>query len=155
MKVNAIEINDDKKESDKDSEGNSMEKLPTKIRKFVAKESDHKAFESDLKDQTSDSCKKSIEGEYLDNDFQLESDILGKNGNSDGSNNGNVEKPVGKSASKELDERESDDTNDEEKLNKKEQTTEKTNNKENEQKENIDEKICPNCKRRCCYRRRR
>ncbi len=71
-KVNAIEVNDDEKELDKDLEGNSMEKMPKKkIRKFVAKESDHKALESDLKDQTPDSSRKSIEGEHLDDKFQL------------------------------------------------------------------------------------
>ncbi len=48
----------------------------------------------------------------MDDKFQLESDILGKKGKSDDSNNGNVEKPVGKSASNELDDRESDETKD-------------------------------------------
>ncbi len=66
-----------------------------KNRKFVPEECDYKASESDSKDQTSDSSKSRIEGEKLDDDFQLESDILGKKGNSDGSNNGNVEKSVG------------------------------------------------------------
>ncbi len=37
MKVNAIEVNADKKESDKDSEGNSMEKMPTKNQKICSR----------------------------------------------------------------------------------------------------------------------
>ncbi len=42
-KVNAIQLNEDNgEESDKDSEGNSKEKMPKKIRKFVPNESDHK-----------------------------------------------------------------------------------------------------------------
>ncbi len=80
----------------------------------------------------------------MDDDFQLESDILGKKGNSDGSNNRNVEKQVGKFSSNDLDERERDDTKEEEKSNQKGQTTEKTNNKENKQKENNDKKISSN-----------
>ncbi len=61
-KVNAIQVNDDKKESDKDSEGNSLEKCLKKIRKFVPEDIDHKAPESDSKDQTSDSSKSRIKG---------------------------------------------------------------------------------------------
>ncbi len=96
-----------------------------KNRKFVPKESNHKAPDSDLVDKTSDSGKRSIDGEKLDTHFQLESDLLSKKGDSDRNNDGNVEKPVGKSATNKLDERESDDKKEEEKLNQQGQTTKK------------------------------
>ncbi len=53
----------------------------------------------------------------MDDEFQLESDVMGKKGKSGGSNTGNVEKPIGKSASNELADRESGGTKDEEKSN--------------------------------------
>ncbi len=50
MQVNAIQVNDDdEKEYDKDSKGNSMEKMPkNKVRKFASNGSDHKAPDNDL-----------------------------------------------------------------------------------------------------------
>ncbi len=64
---------------------------------------------------------------------------MGKKGDSDCINDGNMEKPVGKSATNKSNETESDDKKEEEKFKQKGQTTEKTNNEENEQKENNDE----------------
>ncbi len=61
------------------------------MRKFVLKESDHKAPDSDSINKTSHNGKCSIDGEKLDDNFQLESDILDKKGGDDGSNDGNVE----------------------------------------------------------------
>ncbi len=75
-KVNAIEVNNDNKESDKDSEGNSMEKMLKKnIRKFVPKESDQKASDSNSVAKTPDSGKSNIEGEKLDDNFWLYNQI--------------------------------------------------------------------------------
>ncbi len=55
----------------------------------------------------------------------------------DSSNDGNVEKPVGKSATKESDATERDDIKEEEKSNQQKQTTEKTNKKGNKQKKKM------------------
>ena len=92
--VNAIQVNEDnEKESDKDSEGNSMEKMPKKkVRKFISNNSDHKAPDNDLVAKTTDSGRNIRKGKKLDEDIQLESDTVGGNGNNDG----NVEQPVGK-----------------------------------------------------------
>lgn len=93
MPVNAIQVNeDDEKESDKDSGGNSMEKMPKKkVRKFVSNNFDHKAPDNDLVAKTTDSGRSSMKGEKLDEDFQLESDTEGGNGTNDGNNDGNKE----------------------------------------------------------------
>ncbi len=59
MKVYAIKVNDDgKKESDKDSKGDSMEKMPKKnVRKFVYIENKDKLLQSAFENETSDSRK--------------------------------------------------------------------------------------------------
>ncbi len=59
--------------------------------------------------KTPDRGKSSIEGEKLDDNYQLESDILGGEGDSDGNNDTNLKKPVDKSAKNKSDETESDD----------------------------------------------
>ncbi len=108
MHVNAIEENeDDEKESDKDSEGNSMEKMPKKkVQKFVSNDSDHKAPDNDSVAKTPDGGMSSMKGEKLDDDFQLKM----YNENDDGNNDGNAEQPVGKSGTNKSDETERDDT---------------------------------------------
>ncbi len=139
MQVNEIQVNgDNEKESDKDSEGNSMEKMSKKkVRKFVSNDSDHNAPDNDLVAKTSQSGIGSMEGEKLDDDFQLEMDTEGKNGNDDGNNDGNVEQPVGKCATTEPDGTERDDNKEKEKSNDKEQKTEKMSNKEKQTQEKL------------------
>ncbi len=66
-KVNAIEVNDnDKKESDKDIKGNSMEKMPKKkARKFVSIENEDKKLQLSFKNEISDSGKNYVTKEAL------------------------------------------------------------------------------------------
>ncbi len=66
----------DKRESDKDSEGNSMEKMPKKkVRKFVPIEREDKELQLALENETSDSRKK-CKNEALGDDFEQEADQL-------------------------------------------------------------------------------
>ncbi len=137
--VDAIQVNDDvEKESDKDSEGNSMEKMPKKkVRKFVPDDSDQKAPDNDAVAKTHDIKMSSLKGEKLDDDFQLETDNNGQNGSNDGNNDGNVEQPVDKSEQNKLDENEKNDTNEKDKSEEKEETTERNNNKEKQKKKKM------------------
>ncbi len=64
-KVNAIKVNeDDKKESDKDSEGNSMVKMPKKVRKCVPIENKDKEFQLTLENEASDSEKNGVKSTW-------------------------------------------------------------------------------------------
>ena len=125
--VDAIQVNeDDEKESDKDSEGNSMEKMPTKkVRKFVPDESDQKATDNDALAKTPDSKMSSLKGETLDDDFRQELETNGQNGNDAGNNDGNVEQPVDKSEQNKSDETDESDMNEKDKSEEKDKATER------------------------------
>ncbi len=56
-----------------------MEKMPQKkVQKFVSNDSNHKALENYLVAKTPDSGMSSMKGEKLDDDFNLETDAVGK-----------------------------------------------------------------------------
>ncbi len=67
-KVNAIKVNNyDKKESNKNSEGNSVEKMPKKkVRKFVPIEKEDKELQLALENETFDRGKNDVKKMHLE-----------------------------------------------------------------------------------------